>query len=81
MSFYKEGPVTDPAPVIAKIKEISAAATELSVFEADLLKEVAHAAVRFQATFRISKKQEKVLEELWLKHCLPLQINSKVKKG
>lgn len=79
--FYKTGPITDPAPVLAKVREIVADAKSLTDFEAKFLKEVAHAAHRFDTAFRISPKQLKVLDELWDKHCLPTVIDAKTKKG
>lgn len=80
MSYYKTGPITDPAPVLRKIEEIVEAAPELTEFEAKFLKETAHAAAKFHDKFRISPKQLGVLNEMWTKYILNVKIDAKTKK-
>jgi hypothetical protein len=80
VSYYKEGPPTDPAPVLKKIEEIVVAAPELTEFEARFLKEVSQAALKFRDQFRMSPKQLNVLNGLWTKHTLATRIDAKIKK-
>lgn len=79
MSYYKEGPVIDPAPVLEKAIAIAEIATELSPFEAKFLKDTISACSRFKDTFRFSPQQHALLQRIYVEKCLPAKIDAKVR--
>jgi len=79
-SVEENWPIYDFKEISAKVKKIVDAATELTEFEADFLKEIARMAMKFQKTFRMTPKQVEMLEELNIKHCIAGEIDAKTKK-
>lgn len=75
--FLKSIPLVNHEEVISKVTDIKKYAEEFNAFESEFLKELLRKASYFRETFRMSKKEQIKLEEIYNRHVLGMQIEEK----
>ena len=77
--YYAIAKKMDYNQVLYELKSMVMNAESLTNFEADFIKEIARCATRFKEEFRMTKAQQKVWEDLWMRYVLPEILKQKTK--